>query len=73
MVCFDIFQLDLLEDLEEYASAFHLWSNSETKLATPLSATAFALDKNVEALKSVVSFSHFGYSIFILRGYSYVN
>eukprot|EP00112_Aurelia_sp_Birch-Aquarium-sp1_P011896 Seg25.2 transcript_id=Seg25.2/GoldUCD/mRNA.D3Y31 product="Sorting nexin-30" protein_id=Seg25.2/GoldUCD/D3Y31 len=44
----------LLEDLEEYASAFHLWSNSETKLATPLSATAFALDKNVEALKSVL-------------------
>ncbi|XP_065070203.1 sorting nexin-7-like [Rhopilema esculentum] len=44
----------LLEDLEEYASAFHLWSNSESRLGTPLTATAFALDKNVEALKSIL-------------------
>ena len=47
--------LDLLEDLEEYASAFHLWANSETKLGTPLTATALALDKNVDAIKGLVS------------------
>eukprot|EP00794_Sanderia_malayensis_P008103 gene8103-8971_t len=44
----------LLEDLEENASALHLWSDSENKLATPLKATAFAVDKNVEALKSIL-------------------
>jgi len=44
----------LLEDLEEYASAFHLWANSETKLGTPLTATASALDRNVEAIKGLL-------------------
>jgi len=44
----------LLEDFQEYVSAFRLWANSESKLTDPLTAVAKSLDMNIENLKNIL-------------------
>ena len=45
----------LLDDYAEYASAFRLWSNSETKLAETLNTLSDSLDKQSNNLKTMLS------------------
>jgi len=44
----------LLDDFGEYATAFRLWSNSESKLADTLNTNAQSLDRNANNLKLIL-------------------
>ena len=44
----------LLDDYAEYATAFRLWSNSESNLADTLSAISEGVDKQSEHLKGIL-------------------
>lgn len=53
------FCLDLLESYRDCIPVFRLWSNSEIKLGDSLNEIADAMEKNNEALKSLVTYCFF--------------